>query len=152
MINITFNYIFGLTFQSLLMYLGGLLYLIWAILLKIYQFLLNVSSSQQNKKLNHILKTAIIFHIKQMPFLLSQRMLFCAQQMLWVYHCVKSVRIQSYFGPYFPAFGLNNDRYSLSLPIQSKCGKIRTRITPNTAIFYEVYVLIFIMNVGWQQC
>ena len=26
-----------------------------------------------------------------------------------VLHCVKSVRIRSYFGPHFPAFGLNTD-------------------------------------------
>ena len=25
-------------------------------------------------------------------------------------HCVKSVRIRSYSGPYFPAFGLNTDQ------------------------------------------
>ena len=30
-------------------------------------------------------------------------------------------------GPYFPAFGLNMERYSVSLRIQSECGKIRTR-------------------------
>ena len=30
-------------------------------------------------------------------------------------------------GPYFPAFGLNTERYKVSLCIQSKCGKIRTR-------------------------
>ena len=30
-------------------------------------------------------------------------------------------------GPYFPAFGLNTERYEVSLPIQSECGKIRTR-------------------------
>ena len=26
-------------------------------------------------------------------------------------HCVKRVQIQSFFGPYFPAFGLNTERY-----------------------------------------
>ena len=26
-------------------------------------------------------------------------------------HCVKSVRIRSCSGPYFPAFGLNRERY-----------------------------------------
>ena len=31
------------------------------------------------------------------------------------YHCVKSVRIRSYSGPYFPTFGLNTDRYSVSV-------------------------------------
>ena len=45
-------------------------------------------------------------------------------------HCVKSVRIRSYSGPYFPAFGLN------TLLIQSECGKMRTRTTPNTDTFY----------------
>ena len=30
-------------------------------------------------------------------------------------------------GPYFPAFGLNMERYEISLRIQSQCGKIRTR-------------------------
>ena len=29
--------------------------------------------------------------------------------------------------PYFPAFGLNTERYAVSLRIQSECGKIRTR-------------------------
>ena len=28
---------------------------------------------------------------------------------------------------YFPVFGLNTERYSVSLCIQSKCGKIRTK-------------------------
>ena len=37
-------------------------------------------------------------------------------------HCAKSVRVRSYFGPYFPAFGLNTR-------IQSECEKIQTRIT-----------------------
>ena len=30
-------------------------------------------------------------------------------------------------GPYFPAFGLNTERYSVSLHIQFNCGKIGTR-------------------------
>ena len=30
-------------------------------------------------------------------------------------------------GPYFPAFGLNTDRYFVSLRIQSEFGKIQTR-------------------------
>ena len=32
--------------------------------------------------------------------------------------------------PYFPAFGLNTERYSLSLHIHSECGKIQTRKNP----------------------
>ena len=41
--------------------------------------------------------------------------------------CVKSVQQRSFSGPYFPAFGLNRERYGVSLCIQSECGKIRTR-------------------------
>ena len=53
-------------------------------------------------------------------------------------HCVKSVRTRSYSGPHFPAFGLNTKRYEVSLCIQSKCGKMWTRIIPNTDTFYAV--------------
>ena len=35
-------------------------------------------------------------------------------------------------GPYFPAFGLNAERYQVFLRIQSECRKIRTR---NNSIF-----------------
>ena len=52
-------------------------------------------------------------------------------------HCLKSVRIRSFSGPYFPAFGLNMERYSVSLRIQSACGKIRTRKTPTMRILTQ---------------
>ena len=42
-------------------------------------------------------------------------------------HCVKHVCIRSYSGPYFPAFELNTEIYSVNLRIQSECWKIRTR-------------------------
>ena len=45
----------------------------------------------------------------------------------------------SFSGPYFPAFGLNTERYGVSLRIQSECGKIQTRITPNANTFYAVF-------------
>ena len=51
-------------------------------------------------------------------------------------HCVKSVRIRSYSGPNFPALGLNKERYGVYLRIQSECGKMQTRITPNVDTFY----------------
>ena len=41
-------------------------------------------------------------------------------------------------GLYFPAFGLNTQRYEESLRIQSKCGKIRTRETLNKDTFHAV--------------
>ena len=48
-----------------------------------------------------------------------------------IIHSVKSVSIRSYYGLHFPAFALNTE-------IQSECGKIRTRLTPNTISFYAV--------------
>ena len=43
-------------------------------------------------------------------------------------HCVKGVHFRSYSGPYFPAFGLSTERYGVSVRIESKCGKMRSRI------------------------
>ena len=53
-------------------------------------------------------------------------------------HCVKSVRIGSFSGPYFPVFGLNTERYVEFLCIQSEFGKLRTIKTLNTDAFYAV--------------
>ena len=64
--------------------------------------------------------------------------LICLNEFLRRFHCVKSVRIRSYSGLHFLAFGLNTGRYGLFLRILSKCGKIRARITPNTVTFYPV--------------
>ena len=60
--------------------------------------------------------------------------------------CVKSVRIQSYSGPFFPAFALNTERQGISLRIQSECGKIWTRIIPNTDTFYAMVVSPSLLN------
>ena len=53
-------------------------------------------------------------------------------------HFVKSIQIWKYSRSYFSAFGLKKDRYCISLRIQSKYGKIHSRITPNTDTFYAV--------------
>ena len=43
-------------------------------------------------------------------------------------HTARNVSKYGVFSdPYFPAFGLNTERYFVSLRIQSECGKIRTR-------------------------
>ena len=55
------------------------------------------------------------------------------------FHSLKSVRIRDYYGLDFLAFGLNTERYFVSPRIQSKCGKMRSRITPNTDTFYAVF-------------
>ena len=64
-------------------------------------------------------------------------------------HCVKSVRIRSYSGPYFTVSDWISLRNSLFLRIQSECWKIRTRITPNTCTFYAVKVIISILWWWW---
>ena len=67
-------------------------------------------------------------------------------------HCVKSVCVRSYSGPHFPPFGLKTERYGVSLRIQSECGKMRTRITPNTETFYAILVSnILWMIVAWSS-
>ena len=38
----------------------------------------------------------------------------------------KYPNMEFFSGPYFPAFGLNTERYGVSHRIQSECGKIRT--------------------------
>ena len=54
------------------------------------------------------------------------------------YHCVKSVCIRSFSASHFPPFILNSEIYSVSLRIQSECGKINTRKAPNTDTFRVV--------------
>ena len=60
-------------------------------------------------------------------------------------HCVKSVRIRSFSGPYFPAFKVNTERYEVSHRIQSQCVKIRTRKTQITYTFHAVSIFKDIM-------
>ena len=50
-----------------------------------------------------------------------------------VSHCMKSVRIRDFSG-------LNTEKYGVSLRIQSKCWKIRTREITNTNTFHAVSV------------
>ena len=52
--------------------------------------------------------------------------------------CVKSIHIQSFSGPYFPAFGLNTEIYEINLRIQSEFRKMQTRKTPDMDSFYAV--------------
>ena len=40
--------------------------------------------------------------------------------------------------PYFPAFGLDTERYGVSLRIKSECGKIRSRKIPYLDTFHAV--------------
>ena len=69
-------------------------------------------------------------------------------------HCLKIV-CRSYSGPHFPAFRVNTGKYRVSFRIQSECGKMQTRITPNNYTFYavlnteicwEFYILRFVFR------
>ena len=51
---------------------------------------------------------------------------------------VKIVPIRSVSGSYFPVFGLITERYGVYLRIDSECGEIRTRKTPNTNTFHAL--------------
>ena len=48
---------------------------------------------------------------------------------------MKSAQIRSFFWLVFSRIGVNTERYGVSLRIQSKCGEIKTRVTPNTNTF-----------------
>ena len=53
--------------------------------------------------------------------------------------CVKSVRIQSYSDPHFPAFGLNTERCGVPLCIQGECGKMQTHFSRRVTLdIYDV--------------
>ena len=68
----------------------------------------------------------LIFHQLQ-SLLTSNTWLFfsylCYLMKCSTSHCVKSVRIPSYSGPHFPAYGLITEKYGVSFCIQSECGK-----------------------------
>ena len=51
---------------------------------------------------------------------------------------VQSIHIRSFSGPYFPAFELSTENYSVNLRIRSECVKIRTKKTSNMEAFYVV--------------
>ena len=85
----------------------------------------------------HVSKVWSMFHHGSVERAQSKKCNFKSKHNFLAY-CVKNIRIRSYSGPHFPAFGLNTERYPISLRIQSECGKIWTRITPNTDIFCTV--------------
>ena len=53
-------------------------------------------------------------------------------------HCVKSVQIRSFFWSVFSRICTGSERYSISLRIQSECGKIRSRKIPYLDTFHAV--------------
>ena len=55
-----------------------------------------------------------------------------------------NVRIRSFFGSYFPAYGQHTEIYLVNFRIQSEYGKMRTRKT-NTDHFYAVSILLVLV-------
>ena len=56
-------------------------------------------------------------------------------------HCVKSVRIRSFSGLYFPTFGTNTETHGLPLRIQSECGEIRTKKLRIRTLFTQCLII-----------
>ena len=79
-------------------------------------------------------------------FLEDYLLILTSLEAVVAHRCLRNKAIaftEGYLGPCqtFPVFGLNTERYFVSLCIQSKLGKIRTGITPNTDSFNVVLVL-----------
>ena len=90
-----------------------------------------------NMNLNFI-HIPLLFSIIFPQNILFVMCIFSVIRVIFTRHAlVKSVRIRSFSGPYFPPFGLNMEIYSANLHIQSECGNIRTRQTPNRDTFHD---------------
>ena len=57
-------------------------------------------------------------------------------------HCVKSVQIRIFSGPYFSAFGLNREIYYVNLSIQFKYRKYGPEKTPYLDTFHAVICFV----------
>ena len=57
-------------------------------------------------------------------------------------HCVKRVRVRSYSGPHFPAFGLNTERYYLSV-FSPNAGKYGHFLRNNYYYFFLKHLFVF---------
>ena len=99
----------------------------------------NITKNNKNPNLDSWVAPHFVFSVTEKTLSIeTKKSLFVRQDGNHSSHCVKSVRIRSFSGPYFPASGLTLERYGVSLRIQSEFGKIRTRKTPNTDTFHEV--------------
>ena len=71
---------------------------------------------------------------------------FCKQNDLLSNRTYTAWKVSKYgvfSGLYFPAFRLNTERYSVSLRIQSKCRKMRTRRNSLFGHFSHSFILMF---------
>ena len=63
----------------------------------------------------------------------------------------KVSKCRVFSGPFFPAFGLNTDRYGVSLRIQSESEKTDQKKTPYLDTFHAVCVEIEQLRVNWPE-
>ena len=104
-------------------------------------------NNKDNRTTPMAIKFLLFIRLTKKAFLFILRNGF-ANSYVHVHHCVKSVRIRSFSSQYFPAFGLNTERYSVSLRIQSECGKILTKKTPNTDTLHAMYHVKMLQTSG----
>ena len=55
-------------------------------------------------------------------------LLLISKKFIFVEIVIHGVKYGVFSGPYFSAFGLNTERYSVSLHIEFECGKVTLRI------------------------
>ena len=92
---------------------------------------IKILSTKEQSSQNNLLFVSVFSNISSLLNIYER--VFCEKS-----HCVKSVLIRSFSGPYFSAFGLNMERHGVSFRIQSEFGKVRTRNTPNINTFHSV--------------
>ena len=84
-----------------------------------------------------LLLSKIVYHLKLLTIFAKKKKCILDVLLSFEFTCAnrtqrEKVRVRSFSSFYFPTFGLNTERYRVYLRIQSECGKIQTRKTPNT--------------------
>ena len=103
--------------------------------LKSCHFSLNFDEATSNSQAC-VLSILVSYYNKKTSFIVVEHLSSISDSC-----CVKSARIRSYSGPHFPTFALNMERYEVC--IQPKCGKMRTRITPNADTFHPLIPTVY---------
>ena len=87
----------------------------------LFSIKLNVNEVSRHKAWLVLQMSFLLFHFDTVTLWLSNIFLVCWEStwsFFWnrIMHCVKSIGIRSYSGPYFPAFGLNTPYLSVFIP------------------------------------
>ena len=88
-----------------------------------------------------LLKEGNLEELRLQSFSYEKCLLNCNKDFCCFLHCqLKHITIalpKDFSGPYFPAFGLNTEIYTVNFRIQSECRKTRTRKSLNRDTFYR---------------